>query len=231
MKSAIMQPYFMPYIGYFQLINFVDKFIIYDDVNYIKRGWINRNRILINSEPSYISVPLVAVSQNKLIKDTLLNKEDATFKKLKRAVFFSYKAAPFFDEIYTLIDNILVFEEDIASFNTRLIKEVCKYLGIDTEIVESSRVYNNINLKGQERILDICKQENTVHYINPVGGMELYDQDYFISNRIQLSFIQSKKIEYKQFGNDFVPFLSIIDVMMFNHRDTVREMLGDFELI
>lgn len=231
MRIAIMQPYFFPYIGYFQLINLVDKFIIYDDVNYIKRGWINRNRILINDNPSYLTIPLNKVSQNKFIRDIYLNEEDKDFVKIKKSLELAYKNAPYFEKVFPVLEKSLMFKEDVATMNSSLLKSVCDYLGIDTEFIETSTVYQNTHLKGQERILDICLQEKADHYINPIGGMELYNPAIFAEKGIQLNFIKAKLQPYKQFNNTFVEGLSIIDVMMFNDIVEIKEMLNSFELV
>jgi hypothetical protein len=230
MKVGIMQPYFFPYIGYFQLIKLVDKFIIYDDVNYIKRGWINRNRILINDEPAYLTVPLRKVSQNKLICETYLNEEDKEFEKIKRSIELAYKSTPYFKDVFPVLEETLIFRENVAEFNYSLLKKVSEYLKIETEFVESSTKYENSTLKGQERILDICQKENANHYINPIGGMELYNKDTFEQTGVKLNFIQAELQPYQQFNNDFVPGLSIIDVMMFNSVSEISEMLESYKL-
>jgi hypothetical protein len=231
MKLAIMQPYFVPYIGYFQLINLVDRFVIYDDVNYIKGGWINRNRILINSEPRYLTVPLKGMSPNKLINEIFLTSEEKSMDKLMKTIYMAYKSAPFFDEVFSLLKECLMCRGNISGFNTQIIKKICFYLGIKTQIIETSTRYNNKDLKGQNRVLDICRQENATHYINPIGGQSLYDANTFKENGIQLNFINTAYFEYKQFNNDHVPFLSIVDIMMFNSPDEITQMLDKYTLV
>jgi hypothetical protein len=232
MKVAIMQPYFFPYIGYFQLINAVDKFIIYDDVNYINRGWINRNKVLINGKESFITVPLKEASQNKLINEVLISTDVKWQVKMIRTVEQAYKKAPFFPEVFTIFKNIMESESStIAELNYRSIIALCNYLSINTHIQISSSIYINKELSGQERILDICKQEGAAHYINPIGGMELYDINYFNNKGININFIQSNPISYQQYGNEFVQWLSIIDVLMFNGSDKVNTYLNNYCLI
>jgi hypothetical protein len=231
-KIAIMQPYFLPYIGYFQLINAVDKFVIYDDVNYINRGWVNRNQILVNGSSSYITVPLKEASQNKCINEILLSKESKWQEKMLRTVELAYKRAPFFEEIYGLFKQILSSEfETIHQFNVIAIKAICSYVNIQTTIQDSSTVYGNRHLSGQDRILDICTKESANYYINPIGGVSLYDSKFFNDSDVQINFLQSKPITYKQFGDEFTPWLSILDVLMFNDKETIMIFLNNFSLV
>ncbi|NOH80822.1 WbqC family protein [Vibrio sp. RE86] len=232
MKLAIMQPYFMPYIGYFQLINSVDKFIIYDDVNYIKRGWINRNRFLINSTPKLLSVPLKNASQNKLILDININDQSLWKTKFLKSINLAYKKAPYFDEVYALIEDVFQCNNNnLSFFVANSIVSICRYLGIGTDIVLSSAIYNNAELSGQQRIIDICLREKASVYINPINGTELYDNEIFNQNGIELKFIKSDSFEYQQFGSEFHPWLSIIDVMMFNSPSEINDFLKKYRLI
>lgn len=228
-----MQPYFFPYIGYFQLINAVDKFIIYDDVNYINRGWINRNNILINGSATLIQIPLSGASQNKLINEVEVLNEAKRKVKLLRTIEQSYKKAPFYLAIYDLIQTHINKEHThIAELNVESTQAVCKYLGINTQIISSSSHYQNKHLNGQDRILNICKIENADHYINPIGGIELYDRELYNENKIKLNFIQSSAISYPQFNNEFVPYLSIIDILMFCEPEYIKtKLLKAYELI
>jgi hypothetical protein len=232
MKVAIMQPYFLPYIGYFQLINAVDKFVIYDDVNYINRGWVNRNQVLINGKPSMITVPLKEASQNKLIKEIEVSTDEKWKVKMLRTIELSYKKAPFFSEVFLLVQTILNSDyQTIAQLNLTSIKLVCKYLAIDTTLEVSSKKYDNKDLSGQQRILDICSKEGAKHYINPIGGIELYESAYFNESNITINFLKSNPVIYNQLGNEFVPWLSILDVMMYNGREKTNSLLNNFSLV
>lgn len=229
-----MQPYFMPYIGYFQLINAVDKFIFYDDVTFIKQGWINRNRILINNQASLFSIPLSNASSHVLIKDVLITEK--AYEKWKKSflnsILFSYKKAKNFETVFNLIHIVLDQQpKTISELAIRSVIEVSRYLGINTEFEISSETYQNTHLSGQNRVLDICRNEKANTYINPIGGLELYSKNVFLQNGIDLFFIQSNKSLYKQFSSDFVPFLSIIDVIMFNDIEEVQEQLMNFDLV
>jgi len=232
MKIAVMQPYLFPYIGYFQLINSVDKFIIFDDVNYIKKGWINRNRILLNDQEYTFTASLEKASQNKLIRDIDLSKDARWKEDLLKTISIAYKKAPMFGTIYPLIRSIINNEERNLSFYlSGSIEELCNYLNISTKIIKSSVPYGTMPLKGMDKILEICKQEKADAYINPIGGLELYEKEVFKKQKIQLSFLKSAEITYRQNGNNFVPFLSIIDVMMFNEPGKISGLLDEFELL
>lgn len=229
---GIMQPYFFPYIGYFQLINCVDTFIIYDDVHFIKKGWINRNNILQNGNPSLFTIPLVGASQNKLINEIDIDSLEAWSTKFLKTIEQSYKKAPYFSIIFEMIRQIVTGDSiKISTLATKSIQETCQYLGISTKIIEHSSIYNNSDLKAQFRILDICKQEQAEHYINPIGGISIYDKQLFEENKILLNFIRSKPIVYQQFKGDFVPWLSMIDILMFCNPEEIHQHLNKFELV
>ncbi|MDI9871105.1 WbqC family protein [Flectobacillus roseus] len=232
MKLAIMQPYIFPYIGYFQLIKAVDKFVIYDDVNFINRGWINRNRILVNGKDSLFTIPLKEASQNKLINEIEVNWDDAWKSKWLKTLEQSYKKAPFFQQVLPIIEQTLGQEKTIFSeIIVENLKLINAYLGITTEIISSSSIYQNTELKAQTRIVDICLQEKANHYINPIGGIELYQKEVFEEKGIQLNFIKSKPVQYPQLKNEFVPWLSILDVLMFNSVEQIQTFLDSYELV
>jgi hypothetical protein len=232
MTIAIMQPYLFPYLGYFQLINAVDKFVIYDDVNFINKGWINRNNILVGGKPHLFTVPLKDASQNKLIREVHLLKNDPWRKKFLKTLQQSYQKAPNYQKVFVLLEEIVNFESDtIHELTVFALNKISTYMGISTEIIPSSCIYNNTDLKAADRIIDICKQEKALHYINPVGGMDLYDKDKFEKEGIKLNFLKSVASPYSQFQNAFVPWLSVIDVLMFNDTQKVTTLLKDYELI
>lgn len=231
-KIAVMQPYFFPYIGYFQLLNSVDKFVLLDDVNYIKKGWINRNFILLNTKPCLFTIPLVKSSQNKLINETEISPESKLRRKFLRTIETGYAKAPFFNEVYEMLSLIIGSKENSLTKLIRLSLEQIKvYLGLKTSIIESSAIYSNSHLKGEHRITDICRKENSSVYINLPGGTELYSKSNFLKEGIDLYFIKSDAIRYRQFANEFIPSLSMIDVMMFNSREKIHEFLNSYELV
>lgn len=232
---GIMQPYVFPYIGYFQLIKTVDKFVIYDDVAFINKGWINRNNILVGGKASMFTIPLIGASQNRLIREIEVDNLSAWSKKFLKTIEQSYKKAPFYKEAFVIVEQVLNLPvKSISELATASLKETCKYLKINTEIVESSTIYTNQDLKAQGRILDICLQEKAKHYVNPIGGIAIYDKQLFADNKILLNFIKAKPVIYKQFNKDensFVPWLSIIDVLMFCSVEEINEHLNKFELV
>lgn len=232
-KLAVMQPYLFPYIGYFQLIQATDKFVFYDDVNFIKHGWINRNRILLNGEDYLFTVPCEKISPNKKINEISYNSSHPFIRKTVKTIEHSYSKAPFFDQAFPIIKDIL--NSDLKLISSLAEKSVCvisKYLGIETEFKTSSRHFPSTeSLERDDRLISICKLEGVNGYINSIGGEELYDKGYFLESGIDLSFIKSNEIVYKQFKNNFVSNLSIIDVLMFNSIDDISNMLTEYKLV
>lgn len=226
-----MQPYFIPYIGYWQLINAVDKYVVYDDVNFIKQGWVNRNRILINGEPSFFNIPMLGMSPNKLINQIKVNQDKTLLGKNIRKIQGAYRKAPFYLDIYPLIGNILnCKKENLAEYITESIYIICDYLDIKTELIISSSIKKENNLKGQDKIFEICDILNATEYYNAIGGRDLYSSEKFKERNINLKFLQTGQIQYHQFGNEFQPDLSILDVLMFNSRQTVKGFLKECTL-
>lgn len=227
MNLSIMQPYFFPYIGYFQLLQASEKFIFYDDVNFIKGGWINRNRILLSDSARYITVPLSASSPYSLIEHTKIHRELPWQNKILAQITHSYAKAPHFEKVFHLVEETLSSEEEsISQLAKNSITGVLNYLGIKKDINSSSGKYYNNQLKGQARVLDICRKENATRYLNLPGGISLYESDKFSSQGIALSFIDAKITPYHQSNANFIPGLSIIDVLMYNEVDNVVEMLA-----
>ena len=225
MKIGIMQPYFFPYIGYWQLINAVDKYVIYDDVNYIKGGWINRNRILINDKPSFINLKMNGSSPNKLIKEIHVSNDNRWKNKLLKSIELSYRKAPFFEMSFPIIEEIINHDEvNLSLYLENLIKRIAEYLEMNTEFVLSSNIEKDNSLKGQDKVIEICKSLGAKEYYNAIGGVELYSAENFNSYGIELRFLRTEYIEYKQFKNDFSPYLSIIDVMMFNSKEEIMNI-------
>jgi hypothetical protein len=232
MKTAIMQPYIFPYIGYFQLIDSVDTFVVYDDVNYIKKGWINRNNILVNGKSHLFSIQLSAVSQNKLINEISIDGDLKWKNDLLKTISLAYAKAPFYLQVFPIIESIILYEEsNLAKFLTHSLRKICSHLAIETNIVVSSEIEKNNDLKAQDKIIEICEKLNTTQYINAIGGIELYEKQTFTNHNITLQFIKSNPIKYAQFKNEFIPWLSIVDVMMFNSAAAIKTMLANYELI
>ncbi|WP_345977038.1 WbqC family protein [Sulfurimonas sp. HSL3-7] len=229
MVTAIMQPYLFSYIGYWQLIKSVDTFVILDDVHYKKKGYINRNSILIDGKAHKITLHLKALSQNKLINEIDIGNNSVNILK---SIAIVYKRAPYFQDIFPLIKSILEFsEKNLAKFIGNSLEEISNYLELNTKFIYSSAIEKDNSLRGQDKIINICEILNAKVYINLIGGQALYSKAKFKEYDIKLHFIENEIVEYRQFQNEFVPYLSIIDIMMFNSKDEVREMLNRYRLI
>ncbi len=228
-----MQPYFMPYIGYFQLINAVDKFVIYDNIKYTKKGWINRNRILVNGKDEYVSLPLKKDSDylninERVLSDSWLNERRKLLNKLKA----SYAKSPFYSSVIILLEDILNHsEKNLFNFIFNSVEKVCYYLDIETSLIKSSSLDIDNSLKGALKVIEICNCLKSSSYLNPIGGIDLYNKNEFLRNYIDLSFLKSDEIIYNQFKNNFIPFLSIIDILMFNSKSDIRVFLNKYSLI
>lgn len=223
----------MPYIGYFQLIYASDIFVIYDDVQYIKSGWVNRNRILLNSEPNYFTISLKKDStflniNEKIISNNFILEKDSILRKFEQA----YKKAPYYLETIEIIKKIFYFNDNnLSNMIVNSIKEICLYLNIETKILLSSNLEKNKLEDKKDKLINICNILKANKYINPIGGTELYNKDDFKLNEIDLYFLKTRKITYKQFNNTFIPNLSIIDILMFNPKDKIKEYLMEYDLI
>ena len=229
MKVAIMQPYFFPYIGYFSLIKVVDLFIFYDDVNYIKGGWVNRNRILINSEAKYLTLNVKNGSQNKLINEIEF---DDNRQKLLKTIELNYKKAPYFKQVWPLLEtNLKLKTTSLADIAINSVRSVTNYLGMQTKFEISSVSYPETKgLERSERLKQICRKTHADTYINAIGGIDLYDKNDFLKNHINLQFLKPQLLQYKQYKETFIPGLSIIDVLMFNSIEEINKMLESYKL-
>ena len=227
-----MQPYFFPYIGYFQLIKSVDLFIVYDNIKYTKKGWINRNRFLQNGSEAMFSLPLRNGSDLLDVRDRELA-ADFNRDKLLNQLRGAYARAPYFAQTFPLIEQIVRHDEsNLFKFIRHSIIMTCKHLGVATEIMVSSDIAVDHGLKNQDKVLALCAAVGASTYINAIGGVELYSKDEFRIRNVELRFIRPKPFEYAQYGGAFIPWLSIIDVMMFNPSDTIRECIeSNYELI
>ena len=231
MTVGIMQPYFFPYIGYWQLIAAVDRYVVYDDVAYIKGGWINRNNILINGAASLITLPLEKVSSYKNINEINITTDKVQIKKCLKSLMLAYSKAPYFSDVMPIIESVFASTDNIAKFNYNAIEKIKEYLGLQTEIILSSNLEKNNELKAQDKVIHINKLLKSDMYINAIGGMDLYSRDDFRKHDIGLKFLKTGDIMYKQFKDGFVPNLSIIDVLMFNGKLRVLELLQQYVLI
>jgi len=229
MKLAIMQPYFLPYIGYWQLINAVDTYIIYDDVAYIKGGWINRNNFLINGEKKLYTIRLKEARSGRPINEIEILDNLVKFQKMLQ---INYSKAPYFNTVMNLIQEIASFDKtNLGAFLENSIKLISSYLGIKTKLILSSSIEKNNDLKGKDKVLHICELMGASEYYNAIGGMELYDKAEFTDSGINLMFIKTNLQPYRQYNDEFVPGLSIVDIMMRSSVERICEMLVDYELV
>ena len=224
-----MQPYFLPYIGYFQLMKSVDKYVIADDMNYIKQGYINRNYILLNGKPFMFHLSLIEASQNKRINEIYVAEDQSKFLK---TIEVNYRKAPYFNQVFPMVEDIIRYEDkNLGRYVGNSIIKIADYLRIDTEFLYNSDHECENTLKLQERLIANCQLYGAKVYINAIGGMDLYDKETFKKVGIDLLFLKMQPIEYKQYNNPFVPNLSILDVLMFNSVEQTNEFLEQYELV
>lgn len=228
MLVASNQPYLFPYIGYWQLINLSDTFVISDSMQYIKKGYVNRNYILLNGERHRFTLEVMGVHGTSLINEVSVGNNS---RKIISTIKHAYKSAPHFNEVFPIIDELLQNKEkNLARYLGNSIQSIAKYLGMDAEFIYLSELQGETTLKAQDRTIDICKRVHAEKYVNAIGGQNLYDKDSFKKEGIELSFLEVADLKYKQFYNDFVPHLSIIDVLMFNSKEEVNKLLNQFVL-
>jgi hypothetical protein len=252
-KIAIMQPYFFPYIGYFQGIHAVEKYILYDNLNFIKEQWVHRNRILITREPRYFGLNLAQKSSFKKIRETELVTNPSWRRKNLKTLFLSYKSSAYFDEIYPVLEALMMYETNsLSEFNSNVIIQIAAMLGISTEIIPNSSDYVEIEEKLSDmdslhalrqkyklteyttkvlRILEICSLENATTFVNAIGGQSLYDKNEFQQNGIQLLFVNTHDYTYNQDSSKFHPHLSIIDVLFHCGVEGTKKMIQNYTLI
>ena len=232
MRAAIMQPYFLPYAGYFQLITATDRFVLCDDFQYTRHGWMTRNRFLRDGKDALFSVPIKSDSQNKQIREREIA-ENFTGSELLHALQNAYRKAPFFNQTMLLLEHIVQFSDrNLFAFLENSINQVCRHLGIKTPDGKTSEIPISPTLKKEERVVALCKSIGTKEYVNSIGGRELYSKERFESQNIKLSFLDSTPFVYGQFGTSFVGSLSIVDAMMFNPTSSILSYLEtEYELV
>ena len=229
MTLGIMQPYFMPYIGYWQLMAAVDVYVVYDDVNYIKGGWVSRNRILMDGKPHLFTITLNGASPNKLFNEIDVRDNFVKFRKMLQSC---YAKAPYFSNTMQLMEQVYSCEQrDLGHFMLNQFQMVLDYLQCDTKLILSSELTKDNTLRGAEKIKHICKLLGADTYYNAIGGRELYDKSDFAVQGVDLKFVQTLSVQYKQFNDDFQPNLSLIDVLMFNSREEVQQLLTQYKLV
>lgn len=231
MTVGIMQPYFLPYIGYWHLMTAVDQFVIYDNIQYTKKGWINRNRFLRDGAPVTFTVPLKKASDFLDIAERRLA-DDFDPQALLNQFASAYRKAPRFAEVFPMIENIVAAApRNLFDYLRHSIAVTAERLQIATPIVVSSTIPVDHGLRSQDRVIAICQSLGATRYVNFIGGRDLYSRDVFAAHGIDLQFIRSQISEYAQFGHPFVPALSILDVMMFNSPSALDRIRGEYELV
>ncbi len=235
MKIAIMQPYLFPYIGYFQLMNAVDKFVIYDDVQYIKNGWINRNNILLEGDKHLFTLSIkedsLCLPINKRNFSPVIDHE---IQNLFKTMTYAYKKAPYFQTVFPFIEKLLLGISSTRTISSNLTEILCslvEFLHIKTTMLVSSSIKKDRSLRGEQKVIYIVNKLGGDCYINAIGGLNLYSKEAFRDKKISLNFIKSRDIQYKQLNNVFIPNLSIIDVLMFNSKEKITSYLEEYELL
>lgn len=229
MKFAVMQPYLFPYLGYYQLVNAVDKFIFYDDVTFIKGGYINRNNILSNGKAQRFTIPVPGMSSNTLINELSFDKN---VKKILKSIEQSYKKAPYFEHVFPIVESVLSDEtRNVQHVCSKSISLVFEYLGIKKEFKLSSELDYNRDLSAADKLIAMANIVKSNDYINSPGGIELYEKEFFAARNVKLSFIKMKEVSYQQGKNEFVPYLSMIDILMWNSIEDTKSILNEYEVI
>ena len=226
-----MQPYFLPYLGYWQLLAAVDQFVVYDNIEYTKKGWINRNRFLRNGSDAFFTLPLKKGSDFLTVAERSLA-DDFDPRTLLNQLAAAYRKAPFCDAVFPVLEAIVTAApRNLFEYLHHSIQATAGYLEIATPIVLSSTVPIDHGLRSEQKVLALCGALRADRYLNPIGGQDLYSRSAFQAQDIVLGFLRTRPVEYPQFGGAFVANLSILDVMMFNSKAGVRAMLGEYDVV
>jgi len=252
MKLGVMQPYFFPYLGYFHVIVAVDEFVIIDQYEYSHKSWMSRNRILGNTKKGWVYIrPRLEKPSGRdyLIEEVNISKDSLWRKKLIKTLGQTYSKAPYFDEMYAFFKDLINFKPDtLSEFSFHAIFNIAQLLQIKTKIslntpefkilenelddyLQSYQAKNpNINKK-QARVLEQCRRKNATHYVNTVAGNHLFSKEMMREFGVHLHFVSSRNIVYPQIvNNDFIPNLSIIDVLMHNGVEGTRKLLSKYDI-
>jgi hypothetical protein len=231
MTVGIMQPYFLPYIGYWQLMAAVDRFVVYDNIQYTKKGWINRNRFLRDGGDEYFTVPIRKASDFLDVRERELA-ADFDRDRLLRVLESAYRRAPEFGAVFPVVERIVRAPmTNLFEYIFHSLVEMAAFLEIRTPLVISSTIAIDHSLTAERRVLAICRALGADRYVNPIMGGALYSREAFAAESIRLELLRPRPRAYAQLGAAFVPSLSILDVVMFNPRETVREMLSEADVV
>lgn len=235
-RLGIMQPYFFPYLGYFQLIHAVDRWVILDNVQHIRRGWVSRNRILGQADDwTYLVIPVRKHSLTTQIRDVLIRDLPAARQRILAQLAPYKRQAPRFSETFEFVQRCLSFEATtLAQLNTHILKECCDLLGLKFDYCFASELEANsrspVPAERKERLFWLGDQVGANVHVYPPGARELYDKADFRAHGIDLRFLSHPKVEYEQGGRSFVPDLSVIDVLMWNTLEETRVLLTQYSL-
>ncbi|ULC60556.1 WbqC family protein [Flaviramulus sp. BrNp1-15] len=234
MKLGIMQPYFFPYLGYFSLIDATDFWVVFDEVQFIRHGWVERNRVQ-NSDGGwqYIKVPLVKAPRQNLIKDTFIRFNENWESKILAQLTCYKKKAPYYNQVINLLEKI--FEKknkDITSLNILVLKKVCEYIGMEFNYDVFSQTemdFSSTIKKPGDWALQISKYYEASTYVNPYGGIDIFDRENFQKEGIGIKFLKNNLDIYNQRNKKFEPGLSIIDVLMFNSPKETKKLIESYK--
>ncbi|TWO66648.1 WbqC family protein [Caenimonas sedimenti] len=225
MKLALMQPYFFPYLGYFSLLAAVDRFVFYDEVQWIKNGWVNRNRVLVGGATSYLTVPVRDAGPSRTIAEVEVAKDAGWRRKMFEMVRHAYRKAPYFAPVHDLLQQAVPeAQPHVSAMAKASVRLVAGYLALPVELVDDPGRQGEPGLIGPERVLGVCRDEKATAYWNLPGGKALYDAERFQAAGVALRFVEPVLEPYPQFAAAFVPGLSMLDVLMHNSPQEARRM-------
>jgi hypothetical protein len=225
--AAVMQPYFFPYIGYFQLMSQCDTFVVFDDVQYVDHRWMNRNRILLNGKSAWLTYPVERGPLAGSIRDRLYVARDQDRLDVLNKLHEAYRRAPNYEPVRALVQSCLDFESrSVSAFNANLLEAVARAIGLRSTMKFASDFGIDPSLRGEDRVLAVCAALGAREYVNSIGGVSLYSSENFDRRGVTLRFLKGEAVQYRQFGAEFVPSLSIIDALMFTDESELADMLS-----
>jgi len=225
-KAAIMQPTYMPWCGYFGLIKMVDIFVLYDDVQFDKRSWQQRNKIKTANGSQWLTVPVESKGmRSQKINEAIIQSDSNFSRKHIKAIELNYSKSKFYHEYKDLIINCIESNcSKLVDLNTSLIYICSKILSIETKFIKSSDL--NVSGAKEERLIDICKKISADIYISPQGSKNYLSQgESFLENNIKLEYFEFMHPTYHQMYGLFEPQMSIIDVLFNCGASETRRLL------
>lgn len=230
MRAAIMQPYFFPYIGYFQLMAAVDVFVFLDDVQYINRGWVNRNRICIDSQARWLTLPVIKAAREAAINQRRYLLNTLSINRVLAMVDAACRSLPAYREFRPKIDRLINFADDnVAAYNIHHLVKLARALGVRCEFATSSALDPGRSARGAARLIELCRRVGATKYINAIGGTGLYDPAEFSAYGLHLLFLRTRAVPVAVSGG--ACHLSIIDGLMRNSLRGCQGCLPRYELL